>query len=93
MIEQSHFSQSFQYSPASLRWEYHVEVVMEGALGAFFLGESKVKPSTLIKVMNRCGADGWELKTMVVEQRRMLLLWNRDAVIMSFARPYYVEAS
>lgn len=66
--------------------EYKIEVVVEGALGTLFLGASKLPVAKMEAVMNNYGAQGWELEFMVVEQKRFMLLWQREAAIITFSR-------
>lgn len=67
--------------------EFRVEVVTEGALGTLFLGSSKLPVKRMEEVMNRYGAEGWDLAFMVVERKRMALLWQREAAVITFSRP------
>ena len=66
--------------------EYKIEVVVEGALGTLFLGASKLPVAKMEEVMNRYGAQGWELEFMVVEQKRLMLFWQREAAVITFSR-------
>ncbi len=66
--------------------EFKVEVVTEGALGTLFLGASKLPIERMQGVMNRYGREGWDLAFMLVEQKRFLLFWNREAAIITFSR-------
>ena len=67
--------------------EYKIEVVAEGALGTLFLGASKLPVRKIEEVLNRYGADGWEMKFMVIEQHRYLLFWTREAAVITLSRP------
>ena len=66
--------------------EYKIEVVVEGALGTLFLGASKLPITKMEEVMNHYGAKGWNLEFMVVEQKRFMLFWQREAAIITFSR-------
>ncbi|HIJ78298.1 MAG: DUF4177 domain-containing protein [Desulfobulbaceae bacterium] len=66
--------------------EYKIEVVVEGALGTLFLGASKLPINKMEEVMNQYGAKGWSLEFMVVEQKRFMLFWQREAAIITFSR-------
>lgn len=66
--------------------EYKIEVVVEGALGTLFLGASKLPITKMEEVLNQYGAKGWNLEFMVVEQKRFMLFWQREAAIITFSR-------
>ena len=68
-------------------WEYRVEVIMEGGIGTVLAGSSKLSINKLNNLLYRYGRDGWRMDFMLLEQRRMLLLWKREAVIITFSRP------
>ena len=66
--------------------KYKVEVVKEGALGTILVGSSKLPVEKMEEVLNRYGADDWNLDFMVVEQHRLLLFWQREAAVMVFSK-------
>lgn len=66
--------------------EFKVEVVTEGAIGTLFLGASKLPVAKMENVMNRYGSEGWDVSFMLVEQKRFLLFWQREAAIITFSR-------
>ena len=66
--------------------EFRVEVITEGALGTLFLGASKLPVQRMESVMNKYGAEGWDVSFMLVEQKRFLLFWQREAAIITFSR-------
>ena len=57
------------------KYEYKVVVYREGMLGSLFLGGSKVDPIKFSDFLNKNGEEGWEVKTMEREARRMLLFF------------------
>ena len=69
-----------------IKKEYKVEVVKEGALGTIFLGSSKMPLKKMEEVMNKYGEDGWDVEFQLVEKRRLLFLWSREAAIITFSR-------
>lgn len=69
-----------------MKKKYKVEVVKEGALGTLFVGASKLPVEKMEEVMNRYGADGWDMDFMVIEQHRMLLFWKREAAVITFSK-------
>ncbi len=70
-----------------MKKEFRIEVVSEGALGTLFLGASKLPVKKMQDVMNRYGADGWDVSFMLIEKKRMLLFWEREAAVITFSRP------
>ena len=66
--------------------KYKIEVVKEGALGTLFVGASKLPIKKMEEVLNRYGADGWDMDFMVIEQHRMFLFWKREAAIITFSK-------
>ena len=69
-----------------MKKEFKVEVVTESALSTLFLGSAKMPTQKIENVMNKYGLDGWDVVFQIVEKRRMLLFWNREAMIITFSR-------
>ena len=42
--------------------------------------------SKMEEVMNKYGEDGWDVEFQLVEKRRLLFLWSREAAIITFSR-------
>lgn len=68
------------------QYEYKVVIYRENILGSLFLGGSKVDPIRFTEFLNRSGAEGWEVKTMEREARRMLLFFEREAFLVVMQR-------
>lgn len=68
------------------QFEYKVVIYRENLLGSLFLGGSKVDPIRFTEFLNRSGDDGWEVKTMERESRRMLLFFEREAFLVLLQR-------
>ncbi|MDT8405952.1 MAG: DUF4177 domain-containing protein [Methylococcales bacterium] len=66
--------------------EYKVLTVVEGGLGTIFLGASGLPIKKLEAVLNREAADGWTLVFQVIEQKRFILFWKRETIIITLAR-------
>ena len=66
--------------------EYKVIHVMEGGLGTVFLGSSGLPLEKLEVTLNREAAEGWQVVFQVIENRRFLLFWNRETVIVTLGR-------
>ncbi len=69
-----------------MKKEFKVEVVTESALSTLFLGSAKMPTQKIENVMNKYGLDGWDVVFQIVEKRRMLLFWNREAMVITFSR-------
>lgn len=68
------------------KFEYKVAIYRESMLGSLFLGGSKVDPVKFSEFLNMNGAEGWEVKTMERESRRMLLFFEREAFLVVMQR-------
>ena len=68
------------------RYEYKVVIYRENLLGSLFLGGSKVDPIRFTDFLNKQGDEGWEVKTMERESRRMLLFFDREAFLVVLQR-------
>lgn len=66
--------------------EYFVTVISEGGLSTLLLGHGRIPHEKVQKVLNKYATGGWVLSFMVVEQRRFLLLWKREAVVLTLMR-------
>jgi len=66
--------------------EYKILHIAEGGLGTIILGASGLPLKKLETILNREAADGWQLVFQLVEQKRFLLFWKREAVIITLAR-------
>lgn len=66
--------------------EYKVVIYQEGMLGSLFLGQSKVDPIRFSEFLNDNAEAGWQVVTMDKDQRRMLLLFKREAYVVVMER-------
>ena len=66
--------------------EYKAVIYQESALGSLFLGQSKVDPVRLTQFLNSQASQGWEVRTMEREIRRMLLFFKREAMVFILER-------
>ena len=69
-----------------MKKEYKVEIIKEGALGTILLGSSKLPLKKMEEVMNKYGENDWDVTFQLIEKHRMLFLWSREAVIITFSR-------
>lgn len=66
--------------------EYKVIHIVEGGLGTVFLGASGIPIKKLETALNAEAADGWTVVFQIIEQKRFLLFWKREAVIVTLGR-------
>jgi hypothetical protein len=66
--------------------EYKVLHIAEGGCGTIFLGASGVPLKKLEVELNEQAADGWQMVFQAIEQKRFMLFWSREAVIVTLAR-------
>jgi len=66
--------------------EYKVIHIVEGGLGTIFLGASGIPVKKMELSLNKEAAAGWTMLFQVIEQKRFLLFWKREAVIITLAR-------
>ncbi|MBT4124665.1 MAG: DUF4177 domain-containing protein [Candidatus Pacebacteria bacterium] len=65
---------------------YKVEVIKEGTLGALFWGSGKIPAKKLETILNERSKEGWEIEFMVIEQRRLALFWQREAIVLTLSK-------
>jgi hypothetical protein len=66
--------------------EYKVAFVAEGGCGTLLLGASGIPVKKLEATINEHAAKGWQVVFQVIEEKRFLLFWTREAVIVTFGR-------
>jgi hypothetical protein len=66
--------------------EYKVINVVEGGLGTIILGASGIPVKKMETVLNLEASDGWQVVFQVIEKKRFLLFWSREAVIITLGR-------
>ncbi|MGR5451932.1 DUF4177 domain-containing protein [Vibrio sp. PNB22_3_1] len=66
--------------------QYKIITVVEGGCGTLLLGASGIPTQRLEAELNKEAQEGWEVKFMVLERKRMLLFWKREAVIVTLER-------
>jgi hypothetical protein len=69
-----------------MKKEFKVEIIKEGALGTILFGSSKLPLNKMTEVMNKYGDDGWDVSFQLIEKHRLLFLWSREAIIITFSR-------
>ena len=66
--------------------EYKAVIYQEGMLGSLLLGQSKVDPIKLTNFLNANANEGWRVVTMDKDERRMLLFFKREALVIIMER-------
>ncbi len=66
--------------------EYKVIHVVEGGCGTLLLGSSGVPVKKMETELNKLASSGWEVVFQVIEQKRFLLFWTREAVVITLGR-------
>jgi len=66
--------------------EYKVIHIMEGGLGTIILGASGIPIKEMEIRLNREAQAGWQVVFQIVEQKRFLLFWTREAVVVTLGR-------
>jgi len=66
--------------------EYKVVHVVEGGCGTVLLGSSGLPLQRLEADLNKYAQEGWQVVFQVIEQKRFMLFWTREAVILTLGR-------
>ncbi|MBP1679776.1 MAG: hypothetical protein H6Q35_115 [Proteobacteria bacterium] len=66
--------------------EYKIITVVEGGVGTIFLGASGLPIKKMEMVLNQEVTNGWQVVFQVIEKKRFLLFWSREAVIITLGR-------
>ncbi|MBF9002524.1 MULTISPECIES: DUF4177 domain-containing protein [Vibrio] len=66
--------------------EYKVVSIVEGGCGTILLGSSGLPLQRLEAELNRYAQDGWQVVFQVIEKKRFMLFWQREAVILTLGR-------
>ena len=66
--------------------EYKVVHIAEGGCGTILLGASGMPLKKMEAELNALAADGWQMVFQVIERKRYILFWNREAAIITLGR-------
>ena len=66
--------------------EYKVVHVVEGGCGTILLGSSGLPIQKLEQILNDAATEGWQIAFQVVESKRFLWFWTREAIILTLGR-------
>ena len=66
--------------------EYKVVLIVEGGCGTILLGSAGIPVKKMEATINQHAAKGWQVVFQIIETKRFLLFWAREAVIITFGR-------
>ena len=66
--------------------EYKVIHIVEGGLGTIFLGASGIPIKKMETSLNKEVSDNWQVVFQIIEKKRFLLFWSREAVVITLGR-------
>ncbi len=66
--------------------EYKVIVVCESGCSTLLVGAAALPTDILQERLNQEAKNGWQCVFQIVERRRFLLFWTREAVVCTLAR-------
>ena len=66
--------------------EYKILHIVEGGIGTILLGASGLPLKQMETVLNQAAAEGWSVVFQVLEKKRFMLFWQREAVIITLGR-------
>nr|WP_086939414.1 DUF4177 domain-containing protein [Thaumasiovibrio occultus] len=66
--------------------EYKVVHIAEGGCGTVFLGASGLPLQKIEAELNKHAQDGWQVVFQVLEKKRYMLFWSREAAIITLGR-------
>lgn len=68
------------------RREFAVRLVQEGGMGVLVAGQSSIGVAALQAVLNEAAAEGWTFEFLIRDNRRFLLLWTRESILVVLSR-------
>ena len=66
--------------------EYKVVHIVEGGWGTLLLGSAGLPLKKIESRINLEAAEGWQVVFQVIENKRFLLFWTREAMIVTFGK-------
>ena len=66
--------------------QYKVIEVSEGGCSTLIFGGAKLPLGKIEDTLNQLASEGWNVVFQVVEQKRFLLLWTRESIIITFGK-------
>lgn len=66
--------------------EYRVVYIVESGCGTLLVGSAGLPLKKMEMELNKAATEGWQVVFQVIEQKRFLLFWTREAVIVTLGR-------
>lgn len=66
--------------------EYKVVYIVEGGCGTIIFGSSGLPIKKMETSLNDFAKEGWQVVFQIIERKRFLLFWSREAIIITFGR-------
>jgi len=66
--------------------EYKVLLIAESGISTLLLGSGKLPVKKIETVLNEKAAEGWQVVFQVIEKKRFLLFWTREALLVTLGR-------
>ena len=66
--------------------EYKVLYIAEGGCGTVLLGASGLPLKKIESTLNEQAASGWQVIFQVIESKRFMLFWTREAMVVTLGR-------
>ncbi|MBF0141635.1 MAG: DUF4177 domain-containing protein [Magnetococcales bacterium] len=66
--------------------EYKIIHIVEGGCGTIFLGASSLPLQKIEAELNSQAAQGWQVVFQIIEKKRFLLFWTREAMVVTLGR-------
>jgi hypothetical protein len=66
--------------------EYKVLHIVESGCGTIFLGSAGLPIKKMETALNEAASQGWQVVFQVLESKRFMLFWTREAVIVTLGR-------
>lgn len=73
-------------TPSGRFRQYKVITVTESGCSTILLGAASLPTDIMEQKLNQEVANGWQVVFMIVERRRYLLFWTREAVVITLGR-------
>jgi len=66
--------------------EYKIVRIVESGWSSLFFGSAAIPVEKMEGAINVAGKEGWTMIFQVIEKKRFLLFWSREAVLITFGR-------
>ncbi|WDE12180.1 DUF4177 domain-containing protein [Thalassomonas haliotis] len=66
--------------------EFKVLHIVEGGCGTLLLGASGLPIKKIESTLNEEAANGWQVVFQVIEKKRFMLFWTREALLVTLGR-------